>query len=232
MTRTSSSTVLALAPGWRVLGWLLCPLLGAALLWGLELAAGWVSTLAWFPFQGPFRLVESIPEPAATLGALGLGAVAGLGLALLGELDLLSLDIGASGVELRRGGKSQRFDRGAVGAVFFDGGKLVLLGTGGDELARESSDLSKARVRAAFEDHGYPWHADGDPYREDYRLWVEGTPELSDRANALLRARKVALAKDQGDEVKELRRELVKAGVFVREEKKRQYWRTSPGRQR
>ncbi|MBN6039941.1 hypothetical protein [Amycolatopsis sp. 195334CR] len=229
MTRTSSSTVVALARGWRVLGWLLCPLLGAALLWGLKLAAGWVATLTWFPFQGPFELVASIPEPAATLGALGIGAVGGLVLAFLGELDLLSLELDATGVVLTRGGESQRFERAAVGAVFFDGGKLVLVGTAGDELARESSDLPKQRVRAAFEQHGFPWHADGDPYREDYRLWVEGTPELSDRANALLRARKEALTKDQGDEVKELRRELVKAGVFVREEKKRQYWRTSPG---
>ncbi|AXB42565.1 hypothetical protein [Amycolatopsis albispora] len=230
MTRTSStSTVVATARGWRVLGWLLCPVLGAALCWGLKLAAGWVTTLAWFPFQGPFRLVASIPEPAATFGALGLGAVAGLVLAFLGDLDLLSLDVGPDGVALTRAGETQRFDRGAVGAVFFDGGKLVLLGTRGDELARESTDLGKQRVRAAFEQHGYPWHADGDPYRENYRLWVEGTPELSDRANALLRARQEALAKDRGDEVKELRRELVKAGVFVREEKKRQYWRTAPG---
>ena len=57
--------------------WVLCPVLGAAAVWGLKLAAGWITTLDWFPFQGVFELVTDVPEPWATVAALAIGAVGG-----------------------------------------------------------------------------------------------------------------------------------------------------------
>jgi hypothetical protein len=54
------------------------PVLGAGLIWLLKAAAGWVASLAWTPFHGLFKLIASIPEPQATLGALGIGALLGL----------------------------------------------------------------------------------------------------------------------------------------------------------
>ena len=57
--------------------WVLCPVLGAAAVWGLKLAAGWITTLGWFPFQGVFELVTDIPEPWVTVAALAIGAVGG-----------------------------------------------------------------------------------------------------------------------------------------------------------
>jgi hypothetical protein len=70
---------------------------------------------------------------------------------------------------------------------------------------------------------------DADPYEDEFRIWFPKTPELPDLANALLAARAEALeSSDSGDSVKELRRELARIGIVVRDKGKRQYWR-GPG---
>ena len=219
-------------PAWiRALVWIGLPLLGAGAGWLLKAITGWVVSLSWAPLQGPFRLVDeiltSVGEPWATFGSLAVGAVAGLVLAFIAQQETLTVAIAHDRVTTKRGESTRTFDRAAVGAVFLDGKELVILGRGRDELAREASDLGADGLRDAFLVHGYSWLADGDPFKEDYRLWVEDTPDLPPGANALLKARARALG--QGDDGKrdalELRAELARLGVVVREEKKRQYWR-------
>jgi hypothetical protein len=113
-----------------------------------------------------------------------------------------------------------------VDAVFMDGQHLVLLDRDGAELASESSDLSAVALRDAFSRFGYPWRADGDPYRGDFRRWVEDLPGLPDGADALLRARARALRKGRNRETAALRRELLALRVIVRDDKRLQYCRT------
>ncbi|GAA2788636.1 hypothetical protein GCM10010470_24090 [Saccharopolyspora taberi] len=205
--------------------WIVCPLLGAGLGWLLRAVAGWVVSLPWAPLQGPFELLQSIPEPAGTLGAMGLGVLAGLAFALLWAVGRLAVTVSDERVEWKRDDRTESADRASVGLVFVDGKELVLLDNAGAELARETSDLSADRLRTAFREHGYSWSDDGDPHAADYQLWVDGVPGISERANALLRARQHALEKSRTDDVKRLRAELRKTGVFVRDEKKHQYWR-------
>ncbi|MBB6171400.1 hypothetical protein HNR23_001460 [Nocardiopsis mwathae] len=207
--------------------WIGLPLIGAGLGWLLRSVAGWVASLEWAPFQGPFKLVAALPEPVATIGALALGAAAGLVLAVLWWAESLTVTVTDDGVELKRGDSAQDFRRSSVHAAFLDGGHLVLLGGGTRELAREKCDLDAAALAGAFTARGYAWLADGDPHREEFRRWVEGAPELSASADALFRARQRALEEKDGDDAAELRRELAKLGIVVREEKKRQYWRAA-----
>jgi hypothetical protein len=63
----------------------------------------------------------------------------------------------------------------------------------------------------------------------EYRRWVPDTPDLPIGADALLKARQRALDSDQGGDVAELRDELARLGVVVRDEAKRQYWRRHSG---
>ncbi|MGW0435986.1 YqeB family protein [Micromonospora sp. NPDC003197] len=220
------------APGRdRLLIWGGFPILGAALGWLLKVGAGWVASLPWAPFQGPFELVASAPEPYATIGAPVLGGLAGLVLAFLGVQESLTITVANDRVTLKRGdGGVQAVDRSAVAGVFLDGKHLVLLGRSTDELAREKSDLDAARLTNAFRAHGYPWLAEGDPYRNDYRRWVPGLPELPAGADALLKARDRALRNGENRDAVELRTELAQLGVVVRDEEKRQYWRLSQRR--
>ncbi|WP_149261946.1 hypothetical protein [Actinomadura sp. K4S16] len=199
----------------------------AGLGWLVKVLANWLTTLEWAPMRGPARLLVSIPEPWLTAGLVALGAVVGLGLIFSDALEQVSVAVSDDRVVLRRPGHVQEITRDRVGPVFRDRGHLVLLGRGGEEIAREKCDLSARKLAAAFTGHGYAW-TDGDPYLDDFRLWVPKTPDLSEHANSLLKVRAEAMEGSRSAEVvKELRRELARIGVVVRDNGKQQYWRHS-----
>jgi len=204
--------------------WVLCPALGAAVVWGLKLAAGWITTLKWFPFQGVFELVTDIPEPWVTIAALAIGAIAGGVLALIWAAEMMAVEVSHERVTLKKDDKSFGFERDEVESAFADGKQLVLLSPSGAELARETSDLSRAKLERAFTGQGYRWR-DADPFAHEFRMWVKDAPELAADVNALFAARKKAISKYEHEEAAELAREIRKRGVYVRDEKKRQYYR-------
>ncbi|PWK81985.1 hypothetical protein C8D88_115101 [Lentzea atacamensis] len=204
--------------------WVLCPVLGAAVVWGLKLAAVWITTLRWFPFQGVFELVTHIPEPWVTIAALAVGALGGGVLALLWAAEMMSVEVSHDRVRLKKDDKIFDFGRDQIESVFAEGKQLVLLSPSGAELARESSDLSRARLEQAFTGQGYRW-LDADPFADDYRMWVEHAPDLPADVNALFTARRKAISKYEHEEAAELAREIRKRGVCVKDEKKRQYYR-------
>lgn len=218
-------------PRWAwVLVWLGFPLLGGGAGWLLKSVAGWIAKLSWAPLQGPFKLIASIPEPHATYGAVGIGAAAGLVLAFLTAQDSLKVTVSDSLAELQHGSEASRaYARGTVTGVFLDAKHLVLQGRDTSELVREKSDLEDDKLRKAFESHGWPWLAAGDPNAADFRRWVQDDPDLPPAANALLKARAKAVSKDAAADLRELRAELAKLGVVVRDEKKKQYWRQLRG---
>jgi hypothetical protein len=213
-------------PGWvAVLVWGLFPLLGAGALAALNALTGWMVKLPWAPLKIPAKLVDDLPEPAATIGALAIGAIAGLIVAGMAVSEQLTVTVAADRVSLARGGGAVgSMDRAAVDLVFMDGKRLVLLDAAGAELARESSDLPAERLRDAFQEHGYRWAAE-DPHRDEYRLWVAPVTELPDSVNVLLTARRKALKDGRTNDVARLRTELARLGFVVREEQKHQYWR-------
>lgn len=215
-------------PGWATgLWWAVFGLLGAGLGGVVRAVAGWVASLPWAPLQGAFKLVDSLPDLPATIGAVLLGAAAGLAVAYQGQRESLAVTVSPHRVRLRRLGSQTEVAGGSVSAVYLDRKQLVLLGPVTEELAREPSDLDVTRLREAFTAHGYPWR-DGDPFAAEFRRWVPDTPELPAAANVLLAARQRALARKEHTDAAELRAELAKLGIVVREEQQRQYWRRVP----
>lgn len=208
--------------------WFGFPVIGAAAVYLVKVLAGWLLTLPWVPFEGPLRLVDSIPEPWSTTGAIVLGLVGGLVLTVLAKHDSLALAVDPQEIVFTRGDESTTIPADQVASAFLDGKQIVVLGRRQQELARESSDLRSAEVAEAFRGQGYRW-LDADPHRESFRRWVPETPGLPTGANALLKAREQALRgkeKSAGD-ARELRDELARVGVVVRDHKDRQYWRLS-----
>jgi len=199
---------------------------GAGLGWFIKTGAGWVADLPWAPFQGPFRLITEITdaEPVSTIVALAIGALAGAIFAVLAMADMLRVTLASNHVALRRGSKEQTFARADISAAYVDGKQLVVVGTSGEELAREQTDLGKDELGDAFRARGYPWSQD-DPYAADFRRWVPDTPDLPPGADALFKAREKAITSGDNDDVAELRSELAKLSVVVRDQDKRQYWR-------
>ncbi|MDG4863772.1 hypothetical protein P8605_37080 [Streptomyces sp. T-3] len=202
-------------------------LLGAGAGWLVKLLAQWVVTLPWAPLQGPAETLTKAPEPWLTIAAIGVGTAAGLLFGLYVLHTELSLRVSADRVVLSRAGLTSEFTAAEIALVCRDGKDLVLLGHHGEELAREDSDLDDRRFRDAFTRHGHPW-ADHDPHADAFRRWVPGTPGLPAGADALLKARAKVLDKgDSATEARELRAELARLGVYVRDRKKRQHWRTA-----
>ena len=211
-------------PGWVwALVWTGFPLVGV----GLGALAVWVADGAadqrWLPFRGLFRLLDRYAGTPATIIAMAVGAALGLGLAVAGVLDRLTVTVGNDSARLRRGDTDNTLDRSQTAAVYADGKELVAVGPDGAELAREKHDLPAAELREAFRGHGWPWR-DTDPYGADFRLWVEGLPDLPPGADPLLRARAKVLSKK--DDAAELRRELARIGIVVKDARRKQYVRT------
>lgn len=177
------------------------------------------------PFQGPFELIASIPDPQATVGALVVGALAGVVLGFIGSREGLTVRVRDDQVTLTRGDDTRTVSGHQVTVVCMDAKQLVLQDENRRELAREQTDAKPERLRAAFAAHGYSWH-DGDPHAAAFRPWVEESPDLSSSAHALLSARRRALAKDNKTDARHLREELARLGIVVRDEKKVQYWRS------
>ncbi|MGW0538585.1 YqeB family protein [Streptomyces sp. NPDC003032] len=198
-------------------------LAGAGVGWLVGLLADWLVTLPWAPLQGPAELIASIPAPWLPAA----GSVAGLALGFVAQHEQLVVRLSEDRVVLTCKGRAQEFSRDAIAAVFRDGKQLVLLGHDGGELTRQECDLNVGRVADAFTEHGYVW-ADADPYKDEFHRWVPDTPGLPEGANAILKARQESLEKKSSsdDDVQELREELARLGVVVRDEKRRQYWRT------
>lgn len=214
------------APAWRTAGvYVVCALAGAGLGLLVGPLADWLVTLPWAPMQGPAELIASIATP----WLLAAGTLAGLALGGAAHFEQLTIRLADDYVVLNRKGREQAFARADTALAFRDGKHLVLLGPGGGELSRQECDLSFRRVADAFTAHGYTW-ADADPHRDDFRRWVPNLPGLPTGANAILKAREEPL-KEKGsdaDDVRELRDELARLGVVVRDEKRRQYVRTLP----
>jgi hypothetical protein len=221
-----SVRVVAAPTSERVILWVGFPLAGAAGLWLLGVAIGWLFDLAAIPFGHPFHLLHALGESTRTpLTGLGFG----LAHAYFAHRRLLTVIVSPYGTTLRRnGGAEVDVLRPDVDAVFLDGDSLVLLDANGAELARESSDLSADALREAFTANGFPWRADGDPHRDEFRLWAEDLPGVPTEAAPLLLARAKAL-KGNRRRAAALRKELLGLGVIIRDEDRLQYFRTTPG---
>lgn len=214
-------TVVAESTSARVLTWILLPAGGAVLGWLLQLLAGWLATWRYMVFRGPLELIGSIPAPWDTIGSLGVGLLAGLVLAAMVAHESLTVAVDDDTVMLEGSDRVSTFRREEVSAVFVDRKQLVLLGADTGELDRRPCELNRDQLAEAFRAHGYPW-TDGDPHAEEYRRWVPDTPGLPEGANVLLSARQKNL---KSDDAKELRGELAKLGLVVRDDSGKQYFR-------
>ncbi|WP_265523439.1 YqeB family protein [Oerskovia flava] len=214
--------------------WAGIPALGAGLAYGVLRLAGWYTGLPWAPFQGPARLVDELLGERGALGvaiALGLGALAGAVFAGFARRDIAVVTVAPERASVVLHGTATELDRAEVTSVYVDRKALVVLGgpDGAGELAHAVTELGTPRLADAFRAQGWPW-CDEDPYAGALRRWVPGDESLPASADAVLRARAVMLEAGTSDDVADLRRELSRLGVVVRDVDKKQYWRPArPG---
>ncbi|MGO4788878.1 DUF308 domain-containing protein [Paenibacillus sp. 2KB_20] len=186
---------LGLSASDRILIWAVPPLLGAVVGWFIPAIADWATGLAWVPFQGPLELIASIQGPWVVIVTAILGLLAGMVLSHIAIKESLAVRLSDQEIRLRMHDAEQTFTRDEVSAVFLDGKQLVLL----------------------WRDH--------DPFADHYVRWVADSPELTPSLNALFLAREKAMENEDKEDAADLRRELSKLGITVRDDGKRQYWR-------
>ncbi|QVQ50644.1 hypothetical protein J4H86_17275 [Spiractinospora alimapuensis] len=218
-------TTLTRPRGEWALIWLGFPLAGAVLGWLLPRLAEWLVGFDWLPLPGPVELAANLPELPAAIGGAVLGIVGGVVLALMSESEYVTVTVRDDELRTVRDNRPRTVERANVDAVFVDGKDLVVVGPDAREVLRQGGDLpDRERLRAALEEHGFPWMEE-DPHAEEYRRWVDGLPELSTSANALLKARAKALENDKADDAEELRSELVALDVMLRDRDGKQHFR-------
>jgi hypothetical protein len=194
--------------------------------------ANWAAEQKWVPFQGPLKIIAQWDSWWVVAICLALGLVAGVVLAALALEDTLRTTISTTEVEFLKNQRTTRVPREKVVLAFLDGKEIVLQDNRSAELAREKHDelggVARTKIQAAFRAHGYPWSDAGDPHESEFRRWVVDDPDLLPAANAVLKARSKAF--DQGDkgkaDLRELRQELAKLGLVVRDRDRKQYWRS------
>jgi hypothetical protein len=153
-----------------------------------------------------------------------LGLIAGLALIFVSFNESLKISIYDDKVILKLRDDEIIVNKKDISLVFIDKKQLVLLGNDEKELFRCKQELNESKVSAAFIKHNYLW-SDTGPFINDFKTWVEDAPDLSPAANALLKARKIAIEDGDDEEVFQLAKELWKLRVSVKEKKKRQYYR-------
>ncbi|GAB4057354.1 YqeB family protein [Catellatospora paridis] len=210
----------------RVAGlWATCVVIGAGLGWALRAVSEWAASVDGMPLRDWVSVLAKVPDPYGTVLCLLLGVGFGAEVARRTLKDSVAVSVQQDRVIWRAGSKSRRIARAEISAVYLDGvDDLVFLGTDTGELARANNNLNEDAVKQTFLRHGYPFF-DADPHLEQFMRWVEDLPELSATANALLKARQKALADNAADDAAELRADLAKLGVIVRQNDDRQFYR-------
>ncbi|AJW39853.1 MULTISPECIES: YqeB family protein [unclassified Rhodococcus (in: high G+C Gram-positive bacteria)] len=199
-------------------------IIGGLLGFGLPYVASWGASLTWIPFQGPLELIASWSQWWVRYVCIGLGVLLGLALVAAAFYDTARVAVSEMQVRITERGETATISKSEVGTVFVDGKELVLLDGASRQLVRVPSEEKRDAIEAAFEKRGWSV-ATGDPYADLYRLWVPETPGLAPEVNAVLKARAMALKKKAASDARELRTELDRLGVVVRDKKTSQYWR-------
>ncbi|MGF0309344.1 YqeB family protein [Rhodococcus sp. IEGM1428] len=199
-------------------------LMGGLLGFAVPYVAEWGASLTWIPFQGPLELIASWSQWWVRYVCIAVGVLLGLALVAAAFYDTARVAVSEAHVRITEKGETATVSRSQVGTVFVDGKELVLLDAASRQLVRVPSEEKREAIEAAFEQRGYSV-APGDPYADLYHLWVPETPGLAPEVNAVLKARDMALKKKAGSDARELRSELDRLGVVVRDKKTSQYWR-------
>ncbi|MEK8228324.1 hypothetical protein NKG05_23100 [Oerskovia sp. M15] len=221
---SGEETVVAATTGDRVFLWTVLPVLGAASAVGLRWLAAWTAGLAWAPWQGLARTVDGLAESWGAWALGGLGVV-GAGAGLLLAQHLIE-DMARVVVTGRLVGWSRRGTRRRSSAA--------RSATSSSTGSTSSCSMVRARGRWVTE---LPARSLRAPSRSGRGRGARRTlpfvvPTLGRRRRGAAgkcgcapAGRAALLDGDKKADAAVVRAELVKVGVVVRDDEKRQYWR-------
>lgn len=120
------------------------------------------------PFGGVVEFFASFDNPIVVAGRPLIGAAIGAALAAVVLARSPELTITDEYIRIRIGDDVRRVPRASVAGVYRQGGSLIIESAEGRKLYDGDVEGSRARVRDAFVEHGYPWeHEDADESRRE-----------------------------------------------------------------
>lgn len=203
------------------------PLLCMAGALGLNVVANWISGWTWVPFGFAIEAFVDLPFAGrmAILAVLGLLVAAFFLYYAFKEHVTVTCARRSVRVTVVAEGIDKTFTDSEVTAIFLDEDYFVVQGQRGSELFRHKSMLNRADLAEACAAYGLPWRVDGDPFADEFRRWVPDIAGLPPGADALFTARQAAIEDADTEDIAQLRDELHKLGVIVRDSRQKQYWR-------
>ncbi|MGE7920375.1 YqeB family protein [Viridibacillus sp. NPDC093762] len=219
-----STVHLNFSKGDKLFLWLILPLIGLVIGYFLPPISEWASKLEWIPFQGPFKLVAGLNAGWVIFATMAFGLVAGIILTLFIYDEILNIYISEDTLAFKIGKIDMSYDKDNISYIYVDHKDLVVIGHDGHELFRYKKELSTKILKEELGERGYLFK-DGNPYKEQFKKWVPGLTDLPLEANALLKARDVALKNDDSEEALQIVFELWKLHVSVKEIESKQYYR-------
>lgn len=225
--RYSASTTVSTPKSSMALIVIAIPLLCVAGALSLNFVANWMSGWSWVPFGFAIEGFANLPLG----GRLAILAVLGVLVAVFflfhAFKEHVTVTFARRSVQVTVPGEDidETFADADVTAIFLDEDYFVVQGPRGNELFRHKCMLDREELAAACAKYGLPWRNDGDPFADEFRRWVPDIAGLPPGADALFAARQAAIEEDDEDDIAQLRQELLKIGVIVRDSQKKQYWR-------
>lgn len=109
------------------------------------------------PFGGAIEKLSSFNSPVIVLLRPIIGGVAGLILAIVVAATQPVVTVDDDEVRVRKGSDDRVLPRRDIAGVHRAGGDYVIESHGGRVLFKGSIEGSRADIRRAFTDRGYPW---------------------------------------------------------------------------
>lgn len=226
-----NNTVIGISRIEKILWFIGFSIIGAVLGYFLKNILSWVNSNERFSNHKRLSLITKITDFLnSTFGEWAIllfiitGVVIGIYLAkmLLRESPIIS--ISNHNIDIDNDLESLTFIRDEIQDIYYDDDELVIISSSGHELLRESYDIKKETLKKAFRNHSYPFNL-LDPYKACFKLWSASVDELSPPGNALMKARALAIKNIDEEEIIDIREELSKLGVIVKDNDTKQYWR-------
>lgn len=218
------TTVIGLTKPHATIMYIVLAILGGIIGFFMPQIGDWISNIPIVPLGDLIETISSYNKFWFRIVSTPLGLGVGIIVAYWFTQELLTIEISNQKVYLNKGNYQPTFAVQDIKYVFSDGKQLVILGKSGMEMTRVEHDEKIKNLAKVFQKHDFPW-VDEDPYKEQFRRWVENTPDIPSAVNALMKAREKALQKEDEEDVEDLRNEILKLGFIVRDENTRQYWR-------
>lgn len=223
-----SKTILGLSNVDKIILVIIPPILGAILGWFMPTIASWAIKIPFIPFSGVLEWIAATESPWHPIITVVLGVIAGLVFVYYAFSESLKITITDEEVSLSIEGKVTVIHQSEVSAIYMEGKSLVILNNEGNELFRGQPESKQDSISEAFRHHMYSWK-DADPFDNQYQRWIADHPDFPPHINSLLSARERAIQKEETEEMDVLRKDLVKEGIVIRDEGKRQYVRMVRG---